>query len=122
MYINKNPNIERKDSSLIDNFRNLISEKYKSLHQVSDYAELLYITPGHLNDTVKKFTGKTAKQIIQEHLILEMKRSLVYENKSIKEIAYDFNFDNPAYFNSFFKKLTLETPAVFRNKILEKYN
>jgi AraC-like DNA-binding protein len=81
---------------------------------VTDYADLLSVTANHLNRTVKEVTGKTASESISEMLVQEAKAILKYTDASIAEIAYKFNFSEPASFNRFFKKMTGDTPMAFR--------
>ena len=51
----------------------LIDDRYDSLHQVSDYAQLLNVSPGHLNDIVRQHTGRTATSLIHQRIALEGK-------------------------------------------------
>ena len=122
-WMKENPtrNSQQEHISIIEKFRNLISQQWKAFHQVSEYADKLHITPGHLNSLVKTNTGKSAIDLIQEKRLMEAKRFLVHTNLSIKEIAYETGFDDPAYFSRFFKKWNKVTPLEFRAKILEKY-
>ncbi|WP_423148521.1 helix-turn-helix domain-containing protein [Rubrolithibacter danxiaensis] len=110
------------DRFLLKKFRLLIEEHFVKFHQVSNYADLLNITPGHLNDSVKSQSGKTAIEHIHERIILEAKRKLLHTDLSVKEIAYSLNFEDTAYFNRFFKRLTSGTPAAFRSSIREMYH
>ncbi len=103
-------------------FKDLTDEHFLNRTQVSQYADMLYITPGHLNDLIKNVTGRTAKQIIDEKRIVEAKRLLFWGQHSVKEIAGHLNFEDDAYFNRFFKKHTGRTPASFQKTIREKYN
>jgi AraC-like DNA-binding protein len=107
---------------IVRQFKYLIDEHYVSTTQVGRYADMLYVTPGHLNDLIKNVTGKTAKQIIDERRIMEAKRLLFWGEHSVKEIAARLNFEDDAYFNRFFKKHTGNTPALFQRQIREKYN
>ncbi|HEX3010353.1 MAG TPA: helix-turn-helix domain-containing protein, partial [Bacteroidales bacterium] len=100
-----------------------MAEKYyREKTRVSQYAEMLYVSPGHLNDMIKAAIGKSAKQVIDEKRILEAKRLLLWEGHSAQEIAWQLNFEDSAYFNRFFKKHTGETPIYFQKNIREKYN
>jgi len=103
---------------LVKRFTELVNEKYESLHQVSDYAQLLHVTPGHLNDKVREQTSLTATTLIQERILLEAKRVLFHTELSVKEVGYSLGFEDAAYFNRFFKRLTGETPSLFREKSL----
>lgn len=99
--------------SMLQKFKKLLEKHFINHHQVKDYAEMMNITPNHLNNICKQTAGKTASEMIQERLILEAKRLLVYSLKSAKEISFELNFDSPSHFNKFFKNKTGETPAGF---------
>jgi AraC-like DNA-binding protein len=118
-------NIVQMDSSqnkVVRQFKSLTDEHYVNRTRVAEYADMLYITPGHLNDLIKSVTGKTAKQIIDEKRVVEAKRLLFWGQHSVKQIAGHLNFEDDAYFNRFFKKHTGQTPALFQKNIREKYN
>lgn len=107
---------------IVRQFNELSDLHYKDKTQVAHYADMMYVTPGHLNDTIKSAMGKTAKQIIDEKRITEAKRLLFWGEYTIKEIAGKLNFEDDGYFNRFFKKHTGTTPASFQRSIREKYN
>ena len=100
-------------NKILQQFRIFIEENFRSKTQVAEYADMIYITPGHLNDTIKTLTGKTAKQIIDEKRMTEAKRLLFWGDLTVKQIAAYLNFEDDAYFNRFFKKHTGQTPALF---------
>lgn len=99
---------------LISRFKKLVSRNFLTKRKVVEYAELLGITPNHLNRMVREVTGKTASESITEMLLQESKALLKYTDSSISEISYQLDFSDPAAFNRFFKKLTGETPMSFR--------
>lgn len=101
---------------LLVNFKNCIEKQYKTTHKVTDYAYKLNVSSDYLNKNIKAQTGKSAKEFIQERVVLEAKRMLLFTNKSNKELAYQLGFEEPAHFNNFFKKLTGYTPGKFREK------
>jgi AraC family transcriptional regulator, transcriptional activator of pobA len=109
------------DILLVSRFQTLVERSFgvntegsAALRSASFYAEKLIVHPNHLNAVVKRITGKTASQVIQEQLILQAKSLLQTTEMSIKEIAYQMGFDEPTHFNAFFKKITQLTPASFR--------
>jgi AraC-like DNA-binding protein len=104
-------------NNLFQKFNQLVNEHYKVKPRVSEYASLLYITAGHLNDVIKEVTGKNAKQFIDDRRILEAKRLLYWTEKPIKEIAWDLGFDDAAYFTRFYKKQTGELPTSFQKQV-----
>ena len=78
--------------------KNFISKK-----MVKEYADLLAVTPNYLNEIVKEVSGFTASHHIQQRIMLEAKRKIIFEGFSLKEIAYGLGFWDPAHFSKFFK-------------------
>lgn len=79
------------------------------------YAGILGYSAKYLSKAIKKASGKNALEIINgnavEHIIIELK----YSNKSIKEIAIDFEFPNISFFSQYLKKHLGMTPSEFRS-------
>lgn len=101
-------------------FRDLLEANFTKLKGVSDYTAQLFISEKRLGQATTKVLGKSPKEIINERVLLEAKRLLVYSHLSIKEIGQDLGFDDPAYFVRYFKKSTETTPVEFRTKHLPK--
>lgn len=99
---------------ILRDFKNMVDHKYPDWHKVKDYASELHITSKHLSQTVKNITGKTAKELIQERLMLEAKRLLLHTGMSVKEIAYEVGFEEPLHFSGFFKKIEGDSPSNYR--------
>ena len=106
--------------TVLKNFQKLIEANFINLKLPKDYAELLYITPNHLNAVCKDLLGMQAGEVIRNRLILEAKRLLTNPQLGIAEIAFSLNFSDNSYFTKFFKKLTGVTPEEFRKNILKK--
>lgn len=106
----------RQKQVLLRNFRRLIDFHYRSLRLPKEYADLLYITPNHLNALCQDLLGKTAGELIRDRVLLEAKRLLTNAKMTVTEIAYDLNFEDNSYFNRFFKKYTGVTPDEFRKQ------
>lgn len=104
----------RNDLSIVSLFKQYVSEHFLQLHQVSDYAAMLNITPKYLNQVVKRVMGVTAKYVIQEQLLIQACRDLKFSNGSVKEIAYKLGFSESDHFSHFFKKSTGHSPTDFR--------
>ena len=97
-------------------FTRLVYKYYLTKRSLTEYAELLNITPKHLTKCVKQATGYTPMEFIYRMLILEIKILLKESSLSVAEIAYQLSFEDAAYFNRFFKLHAGVTPAVFRKK------
>lgn len=106
----------RNESSFgsVVSFRQLIEEHFRMHKQVSQYAEMLHLTPRRLTIATGKAFGKTPKQLIDDRLVLEAKRLLVHSPDSIKEIGFDLGFEEPTNFIKYFRKQSGITPAEFR--------
>jgi AraC family transcriptional activator of pobA len=106
--------------TIFRNFQRLIVANYKRLKLPKEYAELLYITPNHLNALCKDIIGMSAGEVIREHIILEAKRLLINQNLSIAEISDQLNYSDQSYFIKLFKKHEGITPERFRKQNIQQ--
>jgi AraC family transcriptional regulator, transcriptional activator of pobA len=102
--------------TILHNFEQLVEQYFLEKRLPKDYAELLFITPNHLNAICNATIGKPAGEIIRDRILLEAKRLLANSSHTIAEIAFQLNFEDNAYFSRFFKKYTNLTPDEFRRK------
>ncbi|MBK9736442.1 MAG: AraC family transcriptional regulator [Saprospiraceae bacterium] len=86
------------------------------MRKVSSYADMLHVSPDHLNRAIKSCSDKTAHEHIDEMLLMEAKAYLLHTTMTIAEIAYQLEFSDPSHFNRFFKKYCSLTPVDFRNQ------
>ncbi|RTE51990.1 helix-turn-helix domain-containing protein [Arenibacter aquaticus] len=93
-------------------FVDLLSGDLKN--NVSFYADSLHTTSQNLNAICNKAFGKTASDVIAEHIIREVKRQLLYTNKSIGDIAYALEFKDTSHFTKYFKRYTQQTPLQYK--------
>lgn len=98
-------------------FVRLVHADYAREHQVAHYARKMNMQPSALCRLVKKESGHTAMEIINQTLIMDAKTQLRTENTPVKDIALGLGFNNAAFFNKFFKKHTGVTPQMFRNSV-----
>ena len=96
------------------NFEKKIEEFYLTKRLPKDYAEMLFITPNHLNAICKQIKGVSAGRLIRNRILLEAKRLLVNADKNIGEISTLLNFENNSYFSRFFKLYEGITPEEFK--------
>ena len=116
----KSRNIPSQKLMVLRNYQQLIDKHYRTLKLPKEYAELLYITPNHLNALCQDLMGKTAGDLIRERVLLEAKRLLTNDDMKVTEIAYDLNFQDNSYFNRYFRKNVGVTPDEFRKKIIHQ--
>lgn len=103
---------------LIREFNILIETHFRTHHTVSAYANLLHKSPKTLSNIFSKMYQKSPLQFIQERLILEAKRLLLYTDKPVKEIGYEIGFEDIQSFSRFFKSKEKISPSEYREKML----
>lgn len=96
-------------------FEQMIKKTENKRQPISYYADQLHISTVYLSECVKKATGKTAKQVITEYILLEAKALLRNSNQTIANIAFQIGFEDQSNFIKFFKKETSYTPRQFRS-------
>lgn len=103
--------------TLVRQFKAVVEKHYKTWHQVKDYAEELNVSPNYLNEVIKSSLNISAKDFIQNRLMLEAKRMTIFTGKSIKEIGFELGFDDPSHFSKFFKSNTGLSLVEFKETI-----
>jgi len=88
------------------------------LRSANDYAHYLSVHTNHLNRSVKQVTGKTTTHHISSRIVREAEVLLQHTDWDIAQIAYGLGFEDPAYFNNFFKKHTRHSPGAFRQRVV----
>jgi AraC family transcriptional regulator, transcriptional activator of pobA len=81
------------------------------------YADQLNIHVNHLNNVLKRSTGKTTREIIHERIVEEAKTLLLNTDWDAAQIAYTLGFEYPSHFNKYFKQNTQTTPLLFREQL-----
>jgi AraC family transcriptional activator of pobA len=102
---------------IANQFKRLVEKNFITMREVAQYAEALYITPGHLSEVVKNNTGKSPRAIINDVLLLEAKVLLGSSNCTVTEIAQRLNFGDQAHFSHFIKQHTGCSPLQLRKKL-----
>ena len=95
-------------------FRDHIEEHFRSWHKVTEYADRLGYSTRTLNRLARQHTGLSAKELIDERVVLEAKRQLSHADASVSEIAEQLGFDDASNFSSYFRHQTQLTPGTFR--------
>ena len=97
-------------------FTELLGEHYKHERSVGFYARQLCITPKYLTTLIKRISGKSVSEWIDNYVILEAKTLLKYSNMNVQEIAYYLNFPNQSFFGSYFKRNAGMSPSQYKAK------
>lgn len=78
-------------------------------------AKRVFMSYGHFSRSFKKATNMSFKDYLNKIRVNHAQKALLCCNRSIAEISHDCGFNTVSYFISIFKKLTGETPAIYRN-------
>ncbi|WP_027391444.1 helix-turn-helix domain-containing protein [Aquimarina latercula] len=85
-----------------------------SLPSIDFFAQKANLSSHYFSDVLKKETGRSAKDHINEYVIELAKNKLLATNQSISEIAFELGFNYPHYFTRLFKSKTGNTPLEYR--------
>lgn len=107
-----------KPDALFLQFLEFVRNNFEHNYTLREIALHLHTTELKLNEQAKQHAGKTAQNVIYGLVISEAKRKLQYEEKSIKEIAFELGFKDPYYFSKFFKNHTDISPSEFQKELL----
>ncbi|MDY8137069.1 helix-turn-helix domain-containing protein [Aquimarina sp. 2201CG5-10] len=109
-----------RDYSLVHDFISLVHEHYTMNHQMSFYSKLLNVPSKRITEKFKSLDVMTPHAFIKNRVITEIKRQLLYTNKTVKTICFDVGFNDPAYFARFFKKNEGITATDYRERWKDK--
>ena len=107
---------EDTETRLFKDFSALVEQNFRSLHSVTDYANRLGVSPKSISKHFQKIGSKTPSDFIKNRILLEAKRLLLYTEKTVKEIAFELGFNDPAYFTRFFTKAITKSPLQFKKE------
>lgn len=98
-------------------FIRLLPQHYVSHHRIGYYAEKLHISTTYLSRVVKRISGHTVMDFINQHLLTEATFYLRTTSLSIGEIADQLHFADYASFCKFFSRLAGQPPSAFRKRL-----
>ncbi|WP_313367141.1 helix-turn-helix domain-containing protein [Sphingobacterium mizutaii] len=107
---------KKKKKELFLKFDELVKENILLYKDVGFYAKQLCISDKYLIEVVKKATGKTPHQIIDEALLKEAYVMLGNPGYSITQIADLLQFSSVSAFGRFFKKYASISPTEYRRQ------
>ncbi|WKL48822.1 AraC family transcriptional regulator [Flavobacterium pectinovorum] len=110
------------NKGIVEKFEELLNSYFSSdkphtlgLPSVAHYAGELNLSPNYFGDLIKKETGKSAQEYIQNKIIDAAKNKIFDSSKTINEIAYELGFKYPQHFTRFFKQHVGNTPNEYRS-------
>lgn len=110
----KSERINNRNMHLFEEFMNLLTENFRSEHQIGFYADKLCLTPKYLSLLIKQTSGRSVSDWIDYCIIMEAKSLLRHSDLSIQQIAYSLHFPTPSFFGTYFKRHVGMTPGDYR--------
>lgn len=101
-------------AAVVAAFCALVERDFRQQRPLNDYCAALDTTERALRRATQKQTGQTPLQLVHARCVLEAMRLLRYTNVSVAMVGQSLGFDDPAYFNRFFKKAVGESPRAWR--------
>jgi len=109
------------NKGILEKFEEILNSYFTSdkpqnlgLPSVAYCADALHLSANYFGDMIKKETGKSAKEYIQNKIIDVAKNKTFDSNKTVNEIAYELGFKYPQHFTRLFKNVTGSTPNEYR--------
>ncbi|HLP75149.1 MAG TPA: AraC family transcriptional regulator [Bacteroidales bacterium] len=110
-----NRDILAKFEQLLDNYFQSDIIHTEGLPTVKYCADQLHLSPNYFGDLIKKETGKSALDNIQQKVMSIAKERIFDRSKTLSEIAYELGFKHPQHFSRMFKNETGQTPNEYRS-------
>ena len=111
------PVIEAKCNRYTKRFFSLLDQHFRTLKMPADYADMMAVTPSYLNNVIKDNLGFTTSYFIQQRILTEAKRLMMFEELNMKEVAYKLGFFDVSHFSKFFKRITGERFTDFKRNV-----
>ncbi|WP_150134519.1 AraC family transcriptional regulator [Streptomyces hyaluromycini] len=96
-------------------FRHELERSFAVLRQAHEYAARLGYSLKTLNRACQRATGRTARQLIDDRVMLEAKRLLAHTDLPVAAVSARLGFTEPTNFSKFFTRESGLTPGTFRD-------
>jgi AraC-like DNA-binding protein len=120
---------EHVNKGILEKFDTLLHDYFASdkpqeigLPSVAYCANELNLSVNYFGDLIKKETGNSAQEYLQNKVIDMAKNKIFDIDKSVNEVAYELGFKYPQHFSRLFKQKTGTSPSAYRTKGLVKFS
>ena len=111
------------NNDIIVRFERLLDEYFEGdipqtqgLPSVKYFADKVFLSSNYFGDMIRKQTGKTVSEYIQNKVIGLAKEHLLSSDKTMSQIAYEIGFQYPQHLSRMFKRIVGITPNEFRSQ------
>lgn len=114
------------NSDVVSQFHALLTDYYKTgkfteagIPAAEYFSDRVHLSGNYLSDLLKKETGQTLRDHVNNFIVEKAKTLLLREPGSVSQVAYSLGFNYPHYFSRLFKSKTNLTPQDFRKAQLK---
>ena len=111
------PQAHNAHDNIFQQFLISLFKNYKQEREVTFYATEQSLSPRYFSSIVKERSGHSALQWIIQMVISSTKQELANTERTIKEIALDFNFPSQSFFGKYFKQYVGLSPKAYRRQV-----
>ncbi|MGN0033321.1 MAG: helix-turn-helix domain-containing protein [Candidatus Limimorpha sp.] len=119
--ITENNDTDARHLIIMNDFLKIVKQYYREYRDVEFYAQKLNMTAKYMSTQIKKASGKSALQWIEDYVILDAKAQLASTMNSIQQITYGLNFPTQSYFGRYFKRAVGMSPSEYRRAARKAY-
>lgn len=101
-------------AGLVRRFIERVEIRFQSHEPLTEHARALGVSVPHLSRSCREVLGHSAARVIQDRLMIEARRDLVYTSLTVAQISFRLGFSDPAYFSRFFAKRAGISPSDYR--------
>lgn len=115
--------VEMSMSSKKDYFAAFVKElfnSYRRSREVLFYANCLEISSNYLNEVCQSVCEHSAKEVIDHYISSQLKFELYKTDKSMSQLAEEYNFPNQSYLSRYYRRVMGESPTDTRKNRSEK--
>lgn len=109
-----NATVNDRRAAQIKRLREVVAAHVREHQPIEFYAGKLGVTAAQLGRICRDELGHSPMSLVNDQLIREAQRDLVYSGLTIKQIAHALGFEDAAYFSRYFRKQTGATPTEFQ--------
>lgn len=106
-----------KFEALLDEYFEGNNAAKNGIPTVKYFAEHVFLSPNYFGDLIKKETGRTPQEYIQDKVVETAKQLIADSNETVSEISYSLGFRYPQHFCRLFKKRVGMTPQQYRKQL-----
>jgi AraC-like DNA-binding protein len=112
---NVNKGILEKFEEVLNSYFTTDKPNTIGLPSVAYCADELHLSANYFGDLIKKETGKSAQEYIQNKIIDVAKDKILVDHLTVNEVAYQLGFKYPQHFSRLFKQRVGYTPNEYRS-------